>query len=271
MVLITKAWIEKKSINLLSSSSLVNIYIANVKELSTKDSRLDKDFLFHILMCSLLVIGLRVYIGEEDQHELYFFRKRLKGTQLDQQTIMEEVFGYTNDWTLDPGVNEKFIEKEKPLVITVNYIPKNISADYIFLTKGSRYKQAAGELYKYPNLKIIATSNVECRNGKFDYIMMREPLLERKEQFVDNSFLMLLKILKKIGTKKIACAGFDGYSNKEENYAVPAMEYDFIKGAAEFLNRHIRGVLEGEYSDMEKIFVTYSHYCEVEDIYSAAY
>lgn len=165
----------------------------------------------------------------------------------------------------------KYISEKAPLVISVNYIPKNIPIDYIFLTKGSRYKQMAGELYKYPDLKMIATSNVECRNGKFDHVVMREPLLETKEQFVDNSFLMLLKVLKRAQVTRLACAGFDGYSNKEDNYAVPAMEYDFIKGAAEFLNRHIREVLETEYTGMEMTFVTYSHYCDVEDIYCAAY
>lgn len=88
---------------------------------------------------------------------------------------------------------------------------------------------------------------------------------------MDNSFLMLLKVLKHACVTKIACAGFDGYSNKEDNYVMPAMEYDFVKGAAEFLNRHIRDVLETEHGEMEKVFVTYSHYCDVEDIYSAAY
>ena len=49
------------------------------------------------------------------------------------------------------------------------------------------------------------------------------------------------------------------------------MEYDFVKGSAEFLNRHIREVLADEHKEMEVTFVTYSHYCDVEDIYSAAY
>lgn len=180
---------------------------------------------------------------------------------------------------IGPGKNIKlqkrkvweYIEKKKPFIIAVNYIPEDISVDYIFLTKGSRYKQIAGVLHKYPKLKTIATSNVECRNGKFDYTVMRAPLLELKERFVDNSFLMFLKVLKRAYVTKIGCAGFDGYSNKEDNYAVPAMEYDFIKGAAEFLNFHIREMLEKEYKDMEITFVTYSHYCDVEDIDSAAY
>ena len=129
----------------------------------------------------------------------------------------------------------------------------------------------AGELYKYPDIRIIATSNVECRTGRFDHVITRTPLLESRARFDDNSFLMLLKVLKRAGISKVACAGFDGYSNKEINYVIPEMEYDFIKGAAEFLNRYTREVLKQEYKDMELEFITYSHYCDMEDINSAAY
>lgn len=180
---------------------------------------------------------------------------------------------------IGPGKNIRFqeekvleyIKKHTPLIISVNFLPQNIPTDYVFLTKSSRYREMAGDLYKYPDIRIIATSNVECRSGKFSYVMTRAPLLEMKEQFIDNSFLMLLKVLKRAGITRTSVAGFDGYSNKEDNYVVPAMEYDFVKGAAEFLNRHIREVLANEYKDMEVTFVTYSHYCEVEDIYSATY
>ena len=194
--------------------------------------------------------------------------RRLGDALKDREVLL---IGPGKNIRLQAGKVLQYIREKAPLVIAVNYLPKEFSTDYVFLTKGSRYKQMAGELYQYPQLKIIATSNVECRNGKFDYVLTREPLLEAKEQFVDNSFLMLLKVLKRAGVMGFACAGFDGYSNKEDNYAVPAMEYDFIKGASEYLNQHIRGVLEREYGDCRITFVTYSHYCETEDIYGAAY
>ena len=96
-------------------------------------------------------------------------------------------------------------------------------------------------------------------------------MLENNEQFIDNSLLMLLKVLKKAGIKKLAMAGFDGYSNNEENYAVPSMEYDFVKGAAHVLNQHIQRKLSSDFGDMEIHFVTYSHYCDIEDVNRAAY
>ena len=82
---------------------------------------------------------------------------------------------------------------------------------------------------------------------------------------------MLLKLLMQIGIKKITCAGFDGYSAKDDNYFNPNMEYSFVKKEAYRLNTYIRDVLKNEYKDMEIQFLTYSHYTEEEDCYSGAF
>lgn len=107
-----KAWIEKRSMNLLTSYSLVHIYIINVKELSTEESCLDRNFLFHILVCFMLSLALRVYIGEEDQHESYFLRKRLRENGADNQTLIEEIFADERNLDLFSSVSDKIVEKE---------------------------------------------------------------------------------------------------------------------------------------------------------------
>lgn len=208
----------------------------------------------------------REYISEKYDEDAAYEKLRL---ELENRELL--LVGPGKNIKLQEEKVLKYIEEKKPIIISVNYIPKNIPVRCVFVTKSSRYKEMAEELNRHPDIKIIATSNVEYRSRVFEHVVLRSPLLELREQFTDNSFLMLLKVLKRACVTKIACAGFDGYSNKEDNYVVPAMEYDFIKGAAEFLNRHIREVLEEEYKEMEKVFVTYSHYCDMEDIYSAAY
>lgn len=192
---------------------------------------------------------------------------------------LNRVFSGRQVLLIGPGKNiylqktkvQAYIAEYSPIIIAINYLPEGIPVDYVFLTKASRYEQMADRAAKYSELKFIATSNIECREGKFDYVVMRGPLLEKKEQFVDNSFLMLLKVLNKAHVTNIACAGLDGYSQKEDNYINSAMEYDFVKGAAEFLNYHIRSVLREQYGDSNITFVTYSHYCDTEDINRAAY
>ncbi|MDE6713689.1 MAG: 3-hydroxy-3-methylglutaryl-CoA lyase, partial [Lachnospiraceae bacterium] len=171
------------------------------------------------------------------------------------------------------GIIEDFINKEKPVIISINYMPSDFGADYIFVTKRNRYLELTEHLHDIRNkeLKIIATSNVESRAKKFEYVIDRAPLLDKKSTITDNSFLMLLKLLKQFGIKKVSCAGFDGYSSKDDNYFNPLMEYSFIKEEAYKLNTYIRDVLHTEYKDIHIDFLTYSHYTEEEDSYSGAF
>lgn len=168
---------------------------------------------------------------------------------------------------------EDFVKREKPVIISINYLPDDIGADYIFITKRNRYLELAEYFCNITDkgIKIIATSNVESRVKNFDYVVDRTPLLDKKSSIPDNSFLMLLKLLMQIGIKKITCAGFDGYSAKDDNYFNPNMEYSFVKKEAYRLNTYIRDVLKNEYKDMEIQFLTYSHYTEEEDCYSGAF
>lgn len=170
-------------------------------------------------------------------------------------------------------VIRQYVERENPLVISVNYIPEALKADYVFITNSHRYLKMTEMLHRKENANIrtIATTNVSCRIGEFDYVFEREPLLESGELICDNSFLMLLKILQRIGIKQVMCAGFDGYSEKDDNYIDPQMEYSFIKGQAKYLNEHIRDLLCSDLLGISVKFLTYSHYTEREDCYSGSF
>lgn len=174
---------------------------------------------------------------------------------------------------LQKSVIKDFIAKENPVIISINYLPADYSVDYVFVTKQNRYLEMVEDLSDVKNkeVKVIATSNVENRNSSFAHIVDRTPLLDKKSTITDNSFLMLLKLLKQSGIKKATCAGFDGYSAKSDNYFNPKMEYSFVKEAAHRLNVYIRDVLNSDYKDLDIQFLTYSHYLEEEDCYSGAF
>ena len=87
---------------------------------------------------------------------------------------------------------------------------------------------------------------------------------------IDNSFLMLIKFLKSIDVNTIYCAGFDGYSDKEDNYCNPDMEYFFVKQAASHLNTHMKEAIAEFRKSIDIQFITYSSYDEVEDINGAS-
>lgn len=178
---------------------------------------------------------------------------------------------------LGPGKNirlqeqnvENYIRKNFPYILSVNYVPTAIPAHCVFVTNGKRYHDMTLDL-KRNHVKILATSNVECRNGTFDFVINRQPLLEDDEKIKDNSFLMLIGFLKSIGVKEIACAGFDGYSEQEDNYCNPGMEYAFVKSEAGYLNSHMKKKIAVFRQTMKIEFITFSAYDVEEDIHGAA-
>lgn len=158
-----------------------------------------------------------------------------------------------------------FIEAERPIVISINYIPKGYNVDYVFLSNPRRYIHLINQIKvnKYENIQIIATSNVTETNEKFNFILNNEALLDEKAEIMDNSFVMLLKVLVDKKVAKISCAGLDGYSENEQNYADPDMEYWFTKRKANDLNYYVRKFLEDTNLDNSVHFITPSYYqCE---------
>lgn len=167
---------------------------------------------------------------------------------------------------------QKFIKDNMPVIVSVNYLPTVVKADCVFITNPKRYHDMTLSLREERNIgvKKLATTNVTCRNGKFDFVINRAPLLEKDESIIDNSFLMLVKFLSMIGFKDIYCAGFDGYSEIENNYYKPEMEYEFVKREAVSLNSHMKQSIAEYRKSMNITFITYSAYDVEEDIHGAA-
>lgn len=207
------------------------------------------------------------------------FEKEIYHDQ-DTFSLLEKIFTGKKLLLVGPGKNiqlqaervREFIKEQEPVIISVNYVPGALMVDYVFITKNKRYLEMTGDLLevKNQNLQFIATSNVEAKNGSFHYTVSKEPLLEHDQRINDNSFIMLLKILKSCRVKKVWCAGFDGYSPNEDNYFKPTMEYAFVKDEAVQLNAHIKEILEDMSDELQVEFITYSHYMDEVDIHFAS-
>ncbi len=155
---------------------------------------------------------------------------------------------------------EAFVAKEQPTVISINYVSETVKPDYIFLSNSKRYVQLATRLSQ-ENYTIIATSNVtQTREGAFSYVLNFSTLMDENAKIVDNSLVMLLKALMQAGIFEVTLAGFDGYSSEASNYFNRSMEYDFVKGMAEYLNRYTVGFLEDHRDELKVHFLTDSRY-----------
>lgn len=171
---------------------------------------------------------------------------------------------------LGPGLNVRkqkdriatFIKENNPVIISVNMITEEFAPDYIFLSNAKRYVQMATALsQKNRQYKIIATSNVTETNNRFDYVLNYGALLDRKAEIIDNSFIMLLKVMIRIGKDVVYLAGFDGYFGQhKKNYLYANMEYKFGKAQANRLNRYVADVLRELEPKLKTIFVTDSLY-----------
>ena len=151
-----------------------------------------------------------------------------------------------------------FIENEAPLVMSVNFIPDLLNVDYLFLTNSKRYVQQSSIINQAPEkLKIIATSNVTRARGKFDFTLDYEGLIDRDAIFMDNSFIMALKVMIRSGVKSVALAGFDGYSlSSESDYFSSKMEYEFSKRMGQEINAYVNKLLAEMNSNLSIQFIT---------------
>lgn len=109
----------------------------------------------------------------------------------------------------------EFINSYHPIIISVNFIPENISTDYAFFSNNKRYSKI-----EKPHCKIIVTSNLT--DGNPDFIVNYNRVSGAFDQGC-NSLIMLLKLLKSTGAAKISLAGADGYKTDKENYYINSM------------------------------------------------
>lgn len=174
---------------------------------------------------------------------------------------------------LGPGKNmelqkEKvlsYIEKTKPVIISVNYIPDGISIDYAFLSNSRRYVQLGSRLLELSDspenaVRVIATSNVTNVKDRFDYTLNYSSLIDLDAEIIDNSFVMLLNVLVKTGVRHAACAGFDGYSYHGDNYFNADMDYQIAREKSQGINQYVKDTLNRLSGTLDVEFITDSLY-----------
>lgn len=134
------------------------------------------------------------------------------------------------------------IDKKNPIVISVNGLFSGIAADYVYMNNAKRYavwKNSKTNNYQ----KLIVTSNIEQESNNYRHIVSFVRLLKCGWTHVDNSVLMLLRLLDLMNVNSIDLAGFDGYSYGN-NYVSKEMAYANIDEDPAELNREIQEMLD---------------------------
>lgn len=114
------------------------------------------------------------------------------------------------------GVINDYIEKNNAFIISANFVANKGAVEdrMTFFGSAKRYKKSGGRLGEK---NIVVVSNIE-NYRKTDIVVNYESLIERDNDDFDNTAIMLLNLLKRMGILKFAVAGFDGYVRNKSNY-----------------------------------------------------
>ncbi|MCH4191447.1 MAG: aldolase catalytic domain-containing protein [Butyrivibrio sp.] len=157
------------------------------------------------------------YIAEkiDDTHALQCLRQKMGDKE-----VLVLVPG--NTLTTQRTKIKNYISLKKPVIISVNYISEYAEVLAFF-----------GNLKRYTNLTeerkgktVIITSNIHSDTSS-DVVINYYSVINRGYRYFENSTMMLINLLKRIGVKEITLAGFDGFEPKNEsNYIDDSFQND---------------------------------------------
>ena len=139
------------------------------------------------------------------------------------QEGLKKVFSGKAVLLLAPGasVNEKlelildFIRDSEPIVVGINFKHKELNEDYYFFANTIHWEHCETLL---PHEKCILTSNIKNRTQDTNLVNYSS-LIEEDSFLYDNSTIMCLNLMRRLGVRDISVAGFDGLIEGGENYA----------------------------------------------------
>lgn len=135
-----------------------------------------------------------------------------------------------------------YIAEHNPVIITVNFIHDSIDTDFVYMSNVKRYRYWRNN-DKFKSVKKIFTSNIDAPVDDETKIISFIRLVKCGWEHLDNSTIMLLRLLDIIGVKSIAIAGFDGYSYSDSNYATKSLELSSLHDNPTEMNRELEEML----------------------------
>lgn len=137
-----------------------------------------------------------------------------------------------------------YIKEARPIIISINFIHPQISSDYLYISNVKRYNYWENDT-AFSRQKKIITSNIRsAAQEKSEIVVSFTKLVKCGWEHMDNSALMLLRLLDCLDVKEIAIAGLDGYETfSRSNYASSDLELSNVRENSMELNNEIMGML----------------------------
>ncbi|MCR4788452.1 MAG: aldolase catalytic domain-containing protein [Lachnospiraceae bacterium] len=147
----------------------------------------------------------------------------------------------------------EFIEKNDPVIISSNFVPEDYEVTYSFFSNAMRW--SAAENPDDPD-KVLITSNLTDTSDIGNVLSYSDLTADEKGK-CDNSVIMILKLILRLGITDAYIAGFDGYSEKN-NYVSSYMASQYTKGPE--VNARNKGYISSIRKKMNLEFITPSLY-----------
>ncbi len=140
---------------------------------------------------------------------------------------------------------EDYCKEKNPVVVSVNLISRDYAINYAYFSNKNRYQYWRSATH-FGDYKKIVTSNVTTEKEENQIVIDFTRLVKCGWEQLDNSGILLLRLLDLLDVAGIAIAGFDGYShnNYSQNYVQKAMEKTRNTLNAEEANKDIMSMLE---------------------------
>ena len=140
---------------------------------------------------------------------------------------------------------ESYIQANDAVAITVNFLHDAILGDYVYISNVRRY-QYWSNASAFAAAKKILTSNVAITADENTTVVSFAKLVKCGWEHLDNSTIMLLRLLDMLKVRSIALAGLDGYSSNADgslNYVNKFLELSNVKENPRELNEEIASML----------------------------
>lgn len=235
------------------------IYLQNKHRMGTKDIK-------NIL--SRIEPGLRKRYDYDNIERIY---KEYSGTQVEDKEAMSTLSTMLEKpplLVMVPGKSvtdcadtiDSYMEKTGGNILSVNYV--DARSNLVFFGNQRKYdrfrKECAGRM-------VIISSNVKgCEE---DLVINYNNLIAQGLRYFDNSTIMLLNLLLRIGKQDMTIAGFDGFNTEGENYYSSAYNLSRYEDDYAQINRDLETFLKDFSKRLNKVqmvkFLTPSRFAKI--------
>ena len=198
-------------------------------------------------LISMIDSELRKRYDYDNIEKLYIEYSAIKIDDTETIENLKQLIGDKKIFVIAPGNSIKYnsekidayVEQDNIFTISVNFVDPR--ADISFYGNKKRYFNFASDRANKP---CIVVSNI-CPDNEKDYIVNYYDLINMEYQYFENSTMMLLYLLRRIGVTDICLAGFDGFrSDISNNYINEFFQNDRHINEFDAINREVAQMME---------------------------